>query len=316
MAYEVHVGVFDGPFELLLALINAQQVDLYEVSLAGIVDGFLAELARLERVDLEVATEFLLIAATLVELKCARLLPGQGEVDLGEDLSLFEARDYLLARLLECRTFSSAAGALAELEARAEQSVPRRAGPDERFEVFAPQLLRGVRPEDLAAALRRALVARPVDEVLDTHVLVDEVSVAEAIEELRGLLPVEGRTTFAELTSTSASKAHLVACFLALLELYKQGLVEIEQACCFGPLSVWLATSPLAPQDAEVSPARGQAPGATREVSEDAPQDTPQDISEDVPQDTPQDISEDASRDAVATASGTARSAGTLGAQR
>ena len=109
MAYEVHLDVYDGPFALLLQLITAQQVDLYEVSLTSIVDGFLAELARLGTLDLELTTEFLLIAATLVELKCRRLLPGSDELDLDEELSLYEARDYLLARLLECRMFSEAA---------------------------------------------------------------------------------------------------------------------------------------------------------------------------------------------------------------
>src|SRR5665213_1652764 len=108
MAYEVHLDVYDGPFNLLLQLISAEEVDVYAVSLSEIVDAFLVELRRLEACDLELATEFLLIAATLVELKCRRLLPGGEDLELDEDLSLFEARDYLLARLVECKTFSGA----------------------------------------------------------------------------------------------------------------------------------------------------------------------------------------------------------------
>ena len=117
MAYEVHLDVFDGPFALLLQLISAQEVEIYEVRLSDIVDGFLAEMARAEEVDLEVSTEFLLIAATLIELKCRRLLPGRDELDLEEELALYEARDYLLARLVECQTFNAAAATLARARA-------------------------------------------------------------------------------------------------------------------------------------------------------------------------------------------------------
>src|SRR5437764_13681074 len=103
--YEVSTPVFEGPFDLLLHLITSEQVDVYEVSLTRIVDGYLAELVRMEHLDLDMATEFLLIAATLVELKTRRLLPGRDDTDLDEELLLFAERDTLLARLLECKTF-------------------------------------------------------------------------------------------------------------------------------------------------------------------------------------------------------------------
>ena len=109
MAYEVTTPVYEGPFDLLLHLILREQVDLYEVSLAAIVDAYLAELERIQSLDLDVATEFLLIAATLVELKARRLLPGRDDVDLDEELALWEERDLLLARLLECKTFKDVA---------------------------------------------------------------------------------------------------------------------------------------------------------------------------------------------------------------
>ena len=103
MPYEVHTPVFDGPFDLLLHLILREQVDLYEIALSEIVDAYLAELKRMEALDLEVATEFLLIAATLVELKARRLLPDDDEIDLDDELGLWEERDLLLARLVECK---------------------------------------------------------------------------------------------------------------------------------------------------------------------------------------------------------------------
>src|SRR5947209_19690068 len=137
MPYEVQTPVFEGPFDLLLHLIMREQVDVYEVSLITIVDAYLAELDRMQsaetRLDLDVATEFLLIAATLIELKARRLLPGVDDADLDEEFSLWEERDLLLARLLECKTFKDAARCLAQLGNEADRSFPRLAGPEEHF---------------------------------------------------------------------------------------------------------------------------------------------------------------------------------------
>ncbi|MHB1597775.1 MAG: segregation and condensation protein A [Acidimicrobiales bacterium] len=258
MAYEVHTEVFDGPFDLLLRLIGAQQVDVYEVHLAEIVDAFLAETRRLGELDLELATEFLLIAATLVELKCRRLLPGRDDSDLEEDLALFEARDYLLARLVECRTFSSAADVLGALEHAAARSLARRAGPDERFERPAPDLLAGVTPEDILAAARRALAGRPVEAVPTAQLVRDEVSVQAALDELVASLPGRGTVTFRDLTASSESKAHVVACFLALLELYKRAMVDLDQVSTFGDLTVVWTASQDADAGAVVADEYGQ----------------------------------------------------------
>lgn len=238
VAYEVHLDVFDGPFDLLLQLIAAQQVDLYEVRLVDIVDGFLTEIRRVGALDLELATEFLLIAATLVELKCRRLLPGSDELDLEDDLALFEARDYLLARLVESKTFAGAGTALALLEQAAERSLARRAGPDERFELVTPDLLAGVSPELLAEAAERALRRRPAEALPSAQLRDDDVSVEATLDDLVARLSVSGRATFRELTASAASRAHVVATFLALLELYKQNLVELDQATTFGELTV------------------------------------------------------------------------------
>src|SRR5215212_9226348 len=164
MAYEVTTPVFEGPFDLLLHLILREQVDLYEVPLAAIVDSYLKELDRLQGagLDLDVATEFLLIASTLVELKARRLLPGRDDVDLDEELGLWEQRDLLLARLLECKTFKDAAAVLARLGDEAQRSFPRTVGVDERFASLAPDLLAGVGPIDLRDAFVRAVTPKPV----------------------------------------------------------------------------------------------------------------------------------------------------------
>jgi segregation and condensation protein A len=244
MGYDVHLDVYDGPFDLLLRLITAEEVDLYEVKLSVIVDGFLAELARLEHPDLNVATEFLLIAATLVELKCRRLLPGVEDVDLDEELSLFEARDYLLARLVENRTFQGAAAALLATEHLASRSLPRRAGPDERFTDLEPDLLAGVTPEMLATRARAALAERPAPSVDLRHVSVDEVSVGAMLDDLLGRLPSMGRTTLRALTVEMPTTSAVVACFLAILELFKRELVDLFQQATFGELAIiWTGES-------------------------------------------------------------------------
>src|SRR5215207_2310090 len=163
MAYEVTTPVFEGPFDLLLHLILREQVDLYEVPLAAIVDSYLKELDRLQGagLDLDVATEFLLIAATLVELKARRLLPGRDDIDLDEELALWEERDLLLARLLECKTFKDVAATFSRLANDADRSFPRAVGPDERFAALVADPLEGVKTRHLHAAFLRATTPKP-----------------------------------------------------------------------------------------------------------------------------------------------------------
>jgi segregation and condensation protein A len=124
--YTVSTPVFEGPFDLLLHLITREQVDLWEVSLSDIVEQYVATLEAMRTaLDLEVATEFLLIAAVLLELKARRLLPGRDDVELEEELGLWEERDLLLARLLECKTFKDAASSMLRLMDTAGLAWPR-----------------------------------------------------------------------------------------------------------------------------------------------------------------------------------------------
>lgn len=247
-AYEVSTPVFEGPFDLLLHLILKEQVDLYEVRLATIVDAYLAELDRLRAqasaVDLELATEFLLIAATLVELKARRLLPVPEGVDLDEELALWEERDLLLARLLECKTFKDVGAVLARLFDDASRSAPRLAGPEEPFRSLQPDLLAGVTPEQLRDAFVRASAPRPVPAVELSHVAPIRVSVADAVEELLDELPRAGVLTFRRLTGGLVERLEVIVRFLAVLELYKQGLVDLDQPETFGELTItWVGTA-------------------------------------------------------------------------
>src|ERR1700730_14788278 len=140
MPYEVQTPVFEGPFDLLLHLILRSQLDVYEISLSAIVDVYVTSLTSMAGIDLDTATEFLLIAATLIELKTKGLLPGRDDVELDEELALWEERDLLLSRLLECKTFKDASSELARLASLAERSFPRTAGIEEPFLDLAPDL--------------------------------------------------------------------------------------------------------------------------------------------------------------------------------
>jgi len=243
MAVEVQTPVFEGPFDLLLHLILREQVELYEVSLTSIVDGYLAVLGTLDHMDLEVTTEFLLIAATLVELKARRLLPGLDDGDLDDELALWEERDQLLARLLECKTFKDAAVTLERLHAAAARRVPRTIGPDERFVDLTPDALEGVTPDRLRQAFLRAMTPKPQTRVDLYHVAPVRVSVMDAVTELLEELPRVGRTTFRELTAALVDKLEIVVRFLAVLELFKQGWIDIVQATNFAEIEVaWLGT--------------------------------------------------------------------------
>jgi segregation and condensation protein A len=238
MAYEVQTSVFEGPFDLLLHLILKQEVDLWEISLSVIVDAYLSELERMDHLDLDVATEFLLIAATLVELKARRLLPGVDEVELDEELLRFEERDLLLARLLECKTFKDASKVLERRLRRAARSMPRTAGPEEPFRSLAPDPLASITLEAFAAAATRALTP-PEDPVVQTdHVAPVRASVRDAVESILAILPDTRAVTFRDLVVGITERVEVVVRFLAVLELYKQGVVDLEQPSTFAELSV------------------------------------------------------------------------------
>jgi segregation and condensation protein A len=241
VGYQVNTAVFEGPFDLLLHLVARDQVDIWELSLSSIVDEYVATIEGMQALDLSVATEFLLTAAVLLELKARRLLPGPSGDDGEDELALWEERDLLLARLLECKTFKDASLALCRLMDAADLSVPRRAGLEERFVGLAPDLLEGVTAGRLRDALTNLLAPKPVPRVNTDHVAPIRASVADTLEELVARLPMEGRTTFRRLTAGLVEPFEVIVYFLALLELCKRGAVDLEQAGKLGELRVsWL----------------------------------------------------------------------------
>jgi segregation and condensation protein A len=242
MAIDVSTPVYEGPFDLLLQLILQERVDIYEVDLSLIVDRYLQEIERMQALDLDVATEFLLIAATLVELKTRRLLPGSDDVDLDEELALWEERDLLLARLIECKTFKDVSKVFSRLADEADLSFPRLVGPDERFAGLIPDLLAGTSVRRLQSAAIRALTPRPEPFVDLFHVNPIRFTVAEAVAELIDELPRVGRISFRRLTGDLADRLEVIVRFLAVLELFKQGFVDLDQPERFGDIEItWIA---------------------------------------------------------------------------
>ena len=245
MAVDVTTPVYEGPFDLLLQLILKEQVDIYEINLSTIVDAYLIEIDRMQRdetIDLDVITGFLLIAATLVELKARRLLPNMADMDLDEELALWEERDMLLARLLEAKTFKDVAAVFSRLAEEADLSFPRAVGPDERFVEVMPDMLEGTGVRSLQRAAIRALTPKPVPVVDLFHVNPITITVADAVAELIDELPRVGRISFRRLTADLGDRIEVIVRFLALLELFKQGAVDLDQPERFGDIEVvWSA---------------------------------------------------------------------------
>ena len=242
-AHRVATPVFEGPVDLLVHLVNTHEVDILEVPLAPVVDEFVATLReRPEALPLDTRSQFLLLASILVEIKSQRLLPGRDDTEEDEEVSGWEERDLLLARLLECRAYAAASDAFVSLMERAARSAPREAGLDDGFVVHAPDLLAGVTPARLSEAYVRATAARPVPRVDLSHVTVDTVTVSETVQALAAALPGRGTVSFRALTAHLEARIEVIVHFLAVLELCKLGKVTVSQAERFGDLQVeWVA---------------------------------------------------------------------------
>ncbi|WP_408637815.1 segregation and condensation protein A [Nocardia bovistercoris] len=252
--FHLKLSNFQGPFDLLLTLISSRKLDVTEVALHQVTDEFIAYTKAMTaagagaaglRADkiLDQTTEFLVVAATLLDLKAARLLPS-GEMTDTEDLELLEARDLLFARLLQYRAFKQVAELLAELEAVALRRYPRAVGLEERFAGLMPEVTLGVDAAGFAQIAAVAFRPRPAPRVGLDHLHSHAISVAEeaarVLEQLK-LRGPGGWTTFAELVADCEVAVQIVARFLALLELYRGKTIEFDQPDPLGPLGVsWL----------------------------------------------------------------------------
>lgn len=227
MTYQVQLDVFQGPFDLLLHLISRRQVEVTEIDLADITADYLRTLrAGIGTIDLESATRFLMVAATLIELKAARLLPVEQREQI-EDL-LGEARDRLYARLLEYQAYRDLAGVLRERYDDSAWRLTRETAPE-------PWMLRVLKPvaiplspaqlAALAAAVEAPVAEAPVDL---HHIRRATITVREAAELVLAVLDDDRVLTFPEL-ATGRTRTDRVALFLSILELFKVGAIDLEQ---------------------------------------------------------------------------------------
>ncbi|WP_091789292.1 segregation and condensation protein A [Pedococcus dokdonensis] len=294
--FEVHLDVFSGPFDLLLGLISKHKLDITEIALAKVTDEFISHIKAAQSADSEwdlgQASEFLLIAATLLDLKSARLLPQTGPQD-EEDLALIEARDLLFARLLQYRAFKDIAFTFGERMATAGRMTPRQAGLEPQFAKLLPELVMGITPEQLAMIAARAMIPKVAPSVGLDHLHAPQVSVREQAGLIGARLRSERVCSFRALVADADSTLVIVARFLALLELFREAAIAFEQAEALGELTVrWTGADD---GEIEVSDefdefdegeegvvadaATGAAPGA--DTADDPPDDTPYDTSAD-----------------------------------
>ena len=239
--FSVHLTNFDGPFDLLLQLISRHKLDITEVSLSLVTDEFIAYIRALEVSGegwrLDQATEFLVVAATLLDLKAARLLPS-GEVEDEEDLALLEARDILFARLLQYRAFKEIAASFQTMIEAADKSFPRVVALDPALSALLPEVLIGVGPDRFAAIAERVLTPKVAPVVAIEHLHKPLVSVSEQSKLVVDALRHSKTMSFRSLCQDAESTLVVVARFLALLDLYRQGNLRFNQVFALGELQI------------------------------------------------------------------------------
>jgi segregation and condensation protein A len=243
-AFAVRLDNFEGPFDLLLSLISKHKMDVTEVALSKVTDEFIAHIKAAGEVwDLEQTSSFLLVASTLLDLKAARLLP-QGDVEDEEDLALLEARDLLFARLLQYKAFKLVAGVLEQRMVGEAGRHARSVGLEERFATLLPDVLIGLGLQEFAGLAAKALEPKPEPEMIGlAHIHAPAVSVREQATVVIGRLRGSGTMTFRALAADAPDTMTRVARFLALLELFREGVVSFDQMTPLGELSIrWTGT--------------------------------------------------------------------------
>lgn len=244
--FAVHLENFDGPFDLLLQLISRHKMDVTEIALSIVTDEFIGYIRKLEESgegwELDQATEFLVVAATLLDLKAAKLLP-QGEVEDEGDLALLEARDILFARLLQYRAFKEIAATFAERITLAEKSFARTTALDPHFAALLPEVLIGVGPERFAVIADRVLFPKAPPVVSVEHIHRPLVNVAEQSKFVIAALRLAKHLSFRALVHDAEEPMVVVARFLALLDLYRTGSLRFEQLEAFTDLQIsWVGS--------------------------------------------------------------------------
>ena len=229
MSFKVRTQSYSGPFDLLLQLVTRQKVTIGSISISEVANQYLAEVERMEDLDLDVASDFVLVASTLLDIKAASLVPAEPvtrktdvedeeDVDL-EGLSPDEAREVLIARLIAYKQFRSAGAALgARLEAEGRM-LPRTVGPD-------PEFL-NLMPDYLETFLLEA-----------EHIAPKRLPVALTVASVDRLVRSMGHLSFSQLLDGDTTPEVVVVNFLAILDLFKRGMVSVHQDELFGDIEI------------------------------------------------------------------------------
>ncbi len=240
--FRVALTNFEGPFDLLLSLIAKHELDITEVSLSKVTDEFISYLRGVDsEEELDRASEFLVVAATLLDLKVAGLLP-QGELVDAEDVALLEARDLLFARLLQYRAFKEAARWFGSHLAAEGARHARTVRLEEKFRQQPPELKWTLSAADFAAIATLALTPREIPVVGLDHLHAPLVSIREQAAHVVAVLRRGDAVTFRQLIAGVGQPGVVVARFLAVLELYRHSAIGFEQLEPLGELTLrWAA---------------------------------------------------------------------------
>lgn len=238
MSYQVKLEVFEGPFDLLLSLISKHKLSVYDIPIGRITEEYLDYLNQMRELDLEIASDFLLVAATLLEIKSAGLLPREEKIESSEELSALEKRELLIARLIEYKKFKNAGMSLGARVESQNKFYERVAAIEPEFQDLLPDFLKGISPADLAEIFLKLQKRQSLRLIDSSHIATIPISVEEKAEEISEVLLLEPRLTFRELTAAATGRDEVVAVFLAILELYKQGKINIIQAATFGEIEI------------------------------------------------------------------------------
>ncbi|MDR1357935.1 MAG: segregation/condensation protein A [Coriobacteriales bacterium] len=262
MSYKVKTADFEGPFQLLLHLVSQRKVDIGNISIAEVADQYLAYLGDMRNLDMDVASDFIEVAASLLALKASSLLPHSSDYEVDEEFETLEpeqAREILISRLVAYKQFRNAAAALGSRMENEGRMHARQAGLEAPFLSAVPDYLEGVNLENLAL-ICAGLAARREEFLMEArHIAARPIPVEGCLEEMRLRLSSHGTLTFAQLLEGRRDSAAVVVSFLAMLELFHRGMIAIEQQEGCGTITLsWIDQKDWAPalpaEDDEASP--------------------------------------------------------------
>ena len=243
MSYRVRIDAYQGPFDLLLTLVSRQKIDIGAISIADITDQYLAEVERMKDLDLDIASDFLVVAATLLQIKASSLLPKDGieQIELDDefaDLTPEQTRDILVERLVVYKQFKNAAAALGMRMENEAKMHPRQASLEERFLGLMPDYLKGTTLHGLAVICADIAARRDTFLLEAEHIAAVPISMEKHVEGIYRSMRRRESCTFSQLVGDAPTPELVVVTCLAILELYKRGVIRICQDAAFAEIQL------------------------------------------------------------------------------